>query len=323
MKRALVTGASGFVGSNLARRLLGDGHELHLLLRPDHDPWRIADLRPHARIHLADLHDASAVKRAVQAVKPDWVFHLAVHGAYSDQTDWERMMGTNILGTAHLVHACLETGVEAFVNTGSSSEYGHKDHAPDESETIEPGSHYAVTKAAATHFCRYTARTHGLHLPTLRLYSVYGPFEEPRRLMPTLVVHALERRWPRLVSPNVARDFVYTEDVVDAYLRAAATRGVEPGAVYNIGSGTQTSIGELAKIARDLFEIGAEPDWGSMPDRAWDTHVWISDPRKAERELGWSARCSLADGLRGLASWLQDDPARVERYRRSAGLAVA
>jgi dolichol-phosphate mannosyltransferase len=320
MKRALVTGACGFVGSNLARRLLGDGHEVHLLLRPDHETWRILELMPHVRVHLADLADAESVARAVSAARPEWVFHLAVHGAYSDQTDWRRMMITNVLGTAHLVDACLESGFEAFVNTGSSSEYGLKEHAPMESDSVEPDSHYAVTKAAATHFCRYTARARGVHMPTLRLYSVYGPFEEPRRLMPTLAVHGLSRRWPRLASPGIARDFVHVDDVTDAFVRAASTRGLEPGALFNVGSGVQTTLAQVVEIARAVFGIEAKPVWGSMPDRAWDTNVWVSDSRKARDQLGWSARRSLPDGIRELAKWIEVDPERLERYRRAAGI---
>ena len=205
------------------------------------------------------------------------------------------------------------------MNTGSSSEYGAKDHAPTESESIDPNSHYAVTKAAATHFCRHTARALGAHMPTLRLYSVYGPFEEPSRLMPALVAHGLERRWPPLVSAHVARDFVHVDDVADAYLRAAAVRSDEPGAVYNIGSGIQTTLSQVVDVARGVFGIEAEPVWATMPNRAWDTEVWVADPGRARRELGWEARISLADGLGGMAAWLSADPERLERYRRAGG----
>ena len=179
MKRVLLTGGTGFVGANLARRLVRDGHELHLLVRSACQPWRIADIRTDLRLHELHLHDAETVARVVAQIRPDWVFHLAVHGAYSWQTELEQMVRTNIQGTMSLVSACLKTGFAAFVNAGSSSEYGLKDHAPAESEPLEPNSHYAVTKAAATLFCRYTAQSQRVHLPTLRLYSVFGPYEDP------------------------------------------------------------------------------------------------------------------------------------------------
>src|ERR1019366_3585260 len=159
MKRVIVTGATGFVGANLARRLLRDGHEVHLLVRPNYQPWRIEEIRSDVRLHELHLHDAEGVARVVSQIRPDWVFHLAVHGAYSWQTDWEQMVRTNIQGTMSLVSACLKTGFEAFVNTGSSSEYGFMNHAPAESEPVEPNSHYAITKVAATLFCRHTAQS--------------------------------------------------------------------------------------------------------------------------------------------------------------------
>ena len=103
-----------------------------------------------------------------------------------------------------LLDACAAMGVEAYVQTGSSSEYGFKDHPAREDEAIEPNSHYAITKAAATHYAQFTSRQRGLHAVTLRLYSVYGPYEEPSRLIPTLLVSGFERRLPPLVSPAVA-----------------------------------------------------------------------------------------------------------------------
>jgi nucleoside-diphosphate-sugar epimerase len=130
-------------------------------------------------MHTGDFADAEGLMRLVGTIRPEWIFHLAAHGAYATQTNLSQMVQTNIVGTINLVEACLRSGFEAFVNTGSSSEYGFKDDAPTETTWLEPNSHYAVTKAAATLFCRYTAQSHDVHLPTLRLYSVYGPYEEP------------------------------------------------------------------------------------------------------------------------------------------------
>jgi UDP-glucose 4-epimerase len=143
------------------------------------------------------------------------------------------MMQTNVIATANLVNACLRTGFEAFVNTGSSSEYGFKSFAPTEDTWLESNSDYAVTKAAATLFCRSVAQRHNVHMPTLRLYSVYGPYEEPKRLIPTLLVHGLCGQLPPLVNADVARDYVYIDDVVDAYWKAAIIRTPERGAIYN------------------------------------------------------------------------------------------
>jgi nucleoside-diphosphate-sugar epimerase len=313
-KRAIVTGAGGFVGSVLARRLLADGHEVHLWLRPGGNPWRLTDLdAPREEV---DLVYDDTVTSKVRAVHPDWIFHLAAHGAYPTQTDWSRMLETNLEGTRRLLLACLESGFESFVNTGSSSEYGFVDHPPDENETPRPNSDYAFTKAAATLYCRYIAERHGAPISTLRLYSVFGPFEEPTRLIPTLAVLGLQKRLPPLAEPNIARDFVFTDDVVEAYLAAAQGKGIEPGAIYNIGSGLQITLEEAVAVARHIFQIADEPAWGTMPRRSWDTTVWVSNPSRARDELGWRARVGFQDGFQRFVTWLRDHPRLREVYAR-------
>ncbi len=313
-KRVLVTGATGFVGANLARRLLHDGHEVHLFVRQDYNPWRIEAIRSHVPVHEVELGDEEALARLVGGIQPDWVFHLAAYGAYSQQTDLYRMVHTNVLGTMNLVSACLKTGFEAFVNTGSSSEYGFKDHAPSETEWLEPNSHYAVTKASATLFSRYTARSRRVHLPTLRLYSVYGPYEAPARLIPTLIVRGMNGELPPLVNPDIARDYVYVEDVIEAYLLAASRPGQEPGSVYNVGTGVQTSLREVVEVARRALQVAAEPQWGSMPNRLWDTNVWVSDNRKIQAGLGWRPRHTFEQGFRLTVSWFRENPALRSLY---------
>ena len=308
MKRVIITGGTGFVGANLARRLLGEGHEAHLLVRPNHAVWRIEEIRRHVRLHELQLHDAGAVTRVVSEIRPEWIFHLAAHGAYSWQTDLEQMVLTNIRGTINLVNACLQTGFEAFVNTGSSSEYGFKDHAPAESDTLEPNSHYAVTKAAATMFCRYTAQSRRVHLPTLRLYSVFGPYEDPGRLLPALIQQGLKGELPPLADPDVARDFVYVDDVVEAFLLAARVRTREWGAIYNVGTGATTTLREVVDVARRVMHIGAEPVWNTMPNRSWDTNVWVSDNRKIRSELHWQQRGNFETGFRLMLDWFRQGP---------------
>lgn len=313
-RRVIITGATGFVGANLARRLLRDGHDLHLLLRQGYAPWRVAAICDEVHLYEVDLGDREALGRIVAGIRPDWIFHLAAHGAYSSQTDLSQIVATNILGTINLVESCLQTGFEAFVNTGSSSEYGFKDHAPNEQTWLEPNSHYAVAKASATLFCRYTAQSKRLHMPTLRLYSVYGPYEEPTRLMPTLIVHGRNGGLPPLVNPAIARDYVYVEDVNDAYLLAAARPNQEPGTIYNVGTGIQTSLHEVVATARRILGVTAEPMWGTMPDRTWDTNVWVSDNRAIQTQLGWQPRYTFEQGFQAMVDWFRDHPNLAQVY---------
>jgi UDP-glucose 4-epimerase len=305
MARVLVTGASGFVGSCLVRRLLRDGHEVHVLLQPEHQGWRLQEVRREIVVHAASLEDEAGVLRCMREVRPNWVFHLAAYGAYSQQADVSKIYRTNVLGTVHLVQAALASEVQVVVNTGSSSEYGFKDHAPSEDEVVEPNSDYAVSKVSATLFCQFTARKYATRIPTLRLYSVYGPYEEPSRFVATLVAKGLRGELPPLVDGKIARDFVFVDDVCDAYVTVAKAQGEEPAAIYNVGSGRQTTIADAVAVARELFAIADEPRWGAFEKRSWDTSIWVADPRKMQRELGWKATTTLRDGLARTAEWLK------------------
>src|SRR6266568_7539838 len=116
MKRVLLTGATGFVGANLARRLLADGHELHLFVRPTANRWRIEEIQPNVSLHDVDVCQREPIDRLVRLIRPEWIFHLAAYGSYSTQTDLNAMIQTNLLGTIHLVQACAQIGFDAFVN---------------------------------------------------------------------------------------------------------------------------------------------------------------------------------------------------------------
>lgn len=313
-RKTLVTGAGGFVGANLVRRLLQDGHDVTALLRRDGTTWRVDDLRRDLHVVELDLLDHAAVVDTLRRARPDWTFHLGAHGAYSWEQDVTRIAETNFLATVNLIEACRDAGCETFVQAGSSSEYGFQDHAPAESELPEPNSAYAVAKLAGTMFCRQVARRDGLRGVTLRLYSVYGAYEDPRRLIPTLISRGLRKELPTLVDPATARDFVAVDDAVEAFVLAASVPTVEPGAVYNVGSGTQTSVGEIVALARHVLRVDAEPVWGSATPRDWDTNVWLADPRKVAAELGWVPRLDLRAGFERTVAWLRGSPALWERY---------
>lgn len=313
---ALVTGAGGFIGANLVRRLLAEGHQVTAVVRPGGEPWRLE--RADADVVELDLREPDDVADLIGDRRPAWVFHLAAHGAYSWQRDAADILRVNVLGTQAVLDAALDCGAEAIVQAGSSSEYGRKDHAPSEDEALEPNSVYAAAKACATMLASETARRRGASVTTLRVYSAYGPWEDPRRLVPTLLANALGGQLPDLVAAETARDFVWIEDVVGAFLLAARTPQRRPGAVYNVGSGTQTTVGELVEKTRALLGVAAEPRWGSAAARDWDTSTWVANPSRISSELGWSSDVEVGEGLRRMLQWLEATPEVHERYGVSA-----
>ena len=151
-----------------------------------------------------------------------------------------------------------------------------------------------------------SAASLGLDVVTLRLYSAYGPFEDPRRLMPTLCARALRGELPPLADPWIVRDFVHIDDVIDAYLLAARAPGAHP--IYNVGTGVETSLEQLAELACDVFQVAAAPKWGAYPNRDWDVRCWRADSTLIQQDMGWSPQRSLTDGLRTFAGWIADHP---------------
>ena len=313
-RRVLLTGGTGFIGANLARHLVAGGHRVTLLVRPERQTWRLADITDSVLYEVVDLGAADQVTAVVERVRPEWVFHLAAHGAYSWQNDASEIVRTNYLATANLAQACVRYGVEGFVHAGSSSEYGYKDHAAQEDEYLEPASLYAATKAGATLLCKQLGQERGCRMRTLRLYSAYGPYEEPGRLIPALVRYGLAGRLPNLVDPRVARDFVYVDDVCDAFVRAASESGGDPTGVYNVGSEIQTSIEDAVQSARLVMQVEAEPAWGSMPNRSWDTNVWVSNCARIRGDLGWQSKHTFEQGLGLTVEWFRAHPELWERY---------
>lgn len=310
-RRTLVTGAGGFCGANLVRRLLADGHHVTAVIRPRGARWRLDALDREVELREAELRDEEAVQRLIEASRPEWLFHLAAHPYFEGL---RAQAETNLLATSSLLRAGADVDCQVFVHAGGSLEYGFKDHAPAEDELPEPTSEHGVTKAAATMLCRQVAASTGMRTVTLRLYSVFGPYERPGRFIPTLISHGLRGTLPPLADPRTQRDFVTVADTVEAFILAAVRNDYEPGAVYNIGSGKGTTLAEVVAVAQRALEIEAEPIWGSAPARPWDTSVWVSDIARARAELGWAPQCDFERGFKETVDWLRSEPSLWEVY---------
>ncbi len=300
----LVTGAGGFVGAAAVHELLARGSEVHALVRPGSKPWRLAPVTRDTRIHSVDLTDAETVRQVLAAVSPSVVLHLAAHGAYETQAEASRILTTNVLGTLHMLDAAVASGVGLFVNTGSSSEYGFKTEPMRETDRLEPNSVYAIGKAAQTHLCALSARRHPqMSIVTLRLFSVYGPWEEPTRLIPTVIRRARAGLPLEMVSPDVARDFVFIGDVLRALLDFERLRKAS-GEVVNLGTGVEITLREVVETVQDLFGSPSQVVWGGLRARQWDTTRWVSDRSLAARILNWEPSVGFREGLTRTAEWI-------------------
>jgi dolichol-phosphate mannosyltransferase len=304
-RRSLLIGGAGFVGANLARRLRAEGHEVVVTGRASERPWRLTGLDDVAYVQV-DVTDCASVLQAVRRASPDWVFSLAAYGVDQSQAQTRLAHDVNATGTLNVLQAVVDVGVEAMVHAGSSSEYGAKDHPAAESEELRPNSAYAATKAAGTMLCVWAGESGQVPVTVLRLYTVYGPYEAPTKLVPTLIAHAVRGEVPPLVAPDTPRDFVYVEDACEAFVRAAA-RG-RPGQVLNVASGRRETVADAVDAVRSLFPAVAEPRWGSLAPRSWDTPVWRGACDRIAEELDWRASVPLQEGVRHTAHWLSERP---------------
>ena len=302
----LVVGASGFIGFNLFAKLSKYRKDVYGTATQLAGNWRLNSLPREelSRIRALDLTDSLAVKSLITGMRPRTVFNLSAYGAYERQSDSSRIHDVNYIGTLHLVQVLAEIGLKAFVNAGSSSEYGLNCAAPLETDTLLPNSDYAVSKAASALLIHHYGVIKGLPFNHLRLYSIYGPWEERDRLIPRIVELGLLMRYPPLVNPEISRDFVYVDDCLRAFLKSALL-GCEimPGAIFNIARGKKTTLREVADTARGVFNIPQEASFGSMPNRKWDLSNWFGNPTLAETKLSWQAKVEFAEGLGRCRKW--------------------
>lgn len=298
----LVLGASGFIGANLLRRVLAVRSDVTGTVFSG-DTWRL-DGVPSANIAFLNLQDPVSVSSVLHRVAPRTVFDCSSFGAYSFEKDHERIHATNYLSFIRLMEEVAGMGLVALVHAGSSSEYGLNCAAPAEDALLVPNSHYAVSKAATSAAIAYFGKVRGVPVANLRLYAVYGPFEDSSRLIPVLCEASLRGELPLLARAEVSRDFVHVDDVIEAFADTALLMGSElAGESINIGSGRPTTLAALADLARAGFGLTVEPRFNPAAGRAWDTDNWYADTTKAKRLLGWTARIGLAEGLQRTRDW--------------------
>lgn len=296
MSVALVTGATGFIGSHVVRRLLYKGVAVHVLCRPTSKFWRISDLLGSVHTHAIDLNDRAGLHNLVRAVRPEQIFHLAsatvVAGAAASAAD---LIETNLLGTVNLIDACDAIDYQSLVCTGDSFEYAPSADPLPECGKHKPQGLHGISKLAATLYAE--AESAGRPIVTLRLFSTYGPGDNPRRLVPRIIAGAMQRTPVSLSRPEVTRDWIYVDDVVDLYLEAAERAAEISGNVFNVGCGRATSIAELVEIVFRLTASAAEIRWGVFPAPKHDDYPWIADMRHTFKTFRWRPRVSLEEGL--------------------------
>jgi len=300
----LIIGASGFIGANLLRKCIQSREDVTGTVFSG-DTWRLHDI-PSTNIVFLNLQDPASVRSVLYRVRPQTIFDCSSFGAYSFEQEFERIHLTNYLSFIGLMEEVAELSLSAYIHAGSSSEYGLNASAPCESGLLIPNSHYAVSKAATSQAIAFYGKMRGIPVVNLRLYSVYGSYEDSSRLIPVLCEQSLRGKLPVFARPEVTRDFVHVDDVITAFVNAVLHINPEiAGESFNIGTGIQTSLSSLAELTKNLFDIQDEPQFNPGVGRAWDVDNWYANLERSKEILGWEAKIKLADGIVHTRNWWQ------------------
>jgi nucleoside-diphosphate-sugar epimerase len=291
-RTVLVTGGSGFIGGRLVARLEEAGATVHVISR-----------RPRAedgavRWHRANLEEIDDIRRAVSSVLPDVVFHLA--GETRAARALELVLPTfriNLQGTVNVLTATAEACPGARVVLAGSLE----EPMSGEERVSSP---YAASKIGARAYARLFGETMGLAVGVLRVFMVYGPGQRDlQKLVPYVILSLLRGEPPRLTSGLREVDWIYVDDVVDAFVASATTDVVVSA---DVGTGEAVSIRTLVNRLVEIVESPLEPEFGSMPDRPFE-QVRIADVDAAESALGWRSKIPLGEGLRRTVAWYREE----------------
>lgn len=312
-KQILVTGAGGFIGSHLVEQLVARGAKVRAFVRYNSraDPGLLKQLSAstlaEVEIIAGDLRDAHAISRAVAGT--DLVFHLGalISIPYSYHHPRE-VVETNVTGTLNVLMACLEHQVPRIIHTSTSEVYGTALRVPiDEEHPLQGQSPYSASKIGAdkmseSFFCAY-----GLPVVTVRPFNTYGPRQSARAVIPTIITQAMTQDVIYLGSLDTRRDFTYVLDTVNGFIKAAQADGVE-GQTYNLGTGSEVTIGELAKmvIAMAGRPVRIEKDPKRLRPEKSEVLRLLSNNHLAQEKLGWQPEVSLKEGLRSTVEWIQE-----------------
>jgi UDP-glucose 4-epimerase len=288
-RRILITGASGFLGKHLCRRLSECKADLHGVSRSP-----CPKLERRVRWWQGDMADLETVRALVTGLRPDAIVHLSGQvDALPDRDLVLPTLNSLLVSTVNILTAAAESGQCSVVLTGSLRE-------PEEAEAA-PDSPYSAAKWASSAYGRMFQCLYDLPVVILRPFMTYGPGQNPVKLIPNVTLALLRGERPQLSGGHWLADWIYVDDVIDAIVAALETPSAA-GCTFDLGTGQLVSVRAIVQQLIDLTDSDIEPCFGTLPERPIE-RIRIAAAEHTYDRLGWRARTTLPDGLRRTVDW--------------------
>jgi nucleoside-diphosphate-sugar epimerase len=300
--KVLVTGATGFIGSHLTRRLVNLGANVSIITEKNPNPWRIKDIQNQIKIYECNINDKK-LKDCIEKIKPQKIYHLAAFvNPERILENLDEMIEVNVNGTINLIRSLENIEYDCFIYTGTCEEYG-KNKAPfTEDQIPHPVSPYSYSKVAATLFCKMYYELTKKPIIILRPFLTYGPTQDPKLLIPIVINKALHKEEIKMTKGEQTREFNYVEDIVEAYIKASTTKEAI-GEIINIGNGIEYKIKDVVLKILKMMNNPIKPAIGVLPYREGEVMHFYSDNKKAKSLLNWKPKYSLEEGLKKTIEW--------------------
>ncbi len=302
-KIIMVTGGTGFIGSNLVNQLTNKGCHVNIITLSNEFDWRIED-KKKCKFFYIDLQNYSGVKKCIDRIKPEIIFHMAAYVNPEREINLiDKLISINYIGTKNLLVSLNDCNYDLFINTGTSDEYGRTFAPFKETQREKPVSPYSASKVAATYLCEMMASTYDKPIITIRPSLIYGPKQISNSLIPLLIYAGISKKTLSLTPCEQTRDFLFIYDLVDACISLAANANkVKKLGIFNVGTGKEIKILKVVNLIKNQFH-DANFIIGGKPYRIGEAMSFYLSVDKIKSEIGWVSKWDLEDGIKETVKW--------------------
>jgi nucleoside-diphosphate-sugar epimerase len=302
----LILGGNGFLGASITRKVLNHSKRVHLVARESSNLLRIKDLTGNIEFHIGDLTDSIFFSQLIKSIKPTIIYYTVGAGSYNHQPDREFLFNNNLLCAHNLLMATISSSRCRIIYAGTSLEQGKINQPMNENGAPNPISCYGAMKAATNIMMMQAAIYENRAITVLNPFAIYGVGEPQKRLIPTIIQSVLSNKELDLTTPGNVRDYIFVDDVADAFLLASIT-SASIAEKINIANGVGISNEQVVSVIEKLMQTKIKVNIGTYEQRITDTNFWCADISKAKQILGWQPKHTLEIGLKATIDWMTNE----------------